>query len=641
MERNLETYIKETQNLVEAQNFQKAYEVFTEALNIYPSCSELKDGLRKMQEGVLERITRKPVSPLSTNLKPLPGDDVLMRVEEEKVNRWIEYTSDEKIDNSVELKDNPAKVTEVVDLFTKGETQKGMHVVRSWFGSSDCDVVVLMKSLYDADLYKECIYICTEFHQQLKSSSVWILGAKAAQELGLSVTAEHWLRTIFESEDNESVSCQEAVQLFLNIRTTRLFQNRNSDITIKLTDRGRTVTATSGVENQSVVFQEGSVLCAPVIDSNYGDIPACSLCAKCLASPEQFFGAKILKKNKSLKEAVDQFWTVRKPVKCKHCSFEVYCSEECTRKSWKKYHRILCPSENDHSAKLYKICTEYKSVLLRGSENLEGWWQESFSPLLLAKLWATILCDALTETENNDRTQITEVDLIRARRKFDSFQVQRRGGITKRIPKMFDLMVKIFTNKDKSRHYTITPEEFNFRYGQIYRNVQAFSDPNHPYFEFRKCVDMIPEMQSLKKILQNNIREAVFAGLFTFQSSLNHSCAGNVEIISGIANEAPGIHVISRRPIKEGEELFVSYVDTSFTRQQRRGLLYRLYHFWCECPRCLFEGDDVDICTQCGKEADDEKGFPSCGRCHKAWYCSKTCQKSAWKEGHKSICVYG
>ncbi|XP_061178211.1 histone-lysine N-trimethyltransferase SMYD5-like [Saccostrea echinata] len=639
MERNLETYIKETKNLVETQNFQKAYEVFTEALKIYPSCSELKDGLRKMQEGVLERITRKPVSPLSTNLKPLPGDDILLRHEEEFVKLWIEDTDIETIDSSLELKDNLATTTEIVDLFTNGETQKGMHKLRSWFASSECDVAVLMKSVYDADLYKECVYICTKVQPQLKSSSIWILGAKAAQKLGLPVTAEHWLRTIFESDDNESESCQEAIQLFLDIRTTRLFHNRNTDIAMNLTGRGRAVTARSDKDDQSIVFVERPVLCAPVIDSSYGDIPACSLCAKCIASPEQFFGLKILKKNKSLKEAVDQFWTIRKPVKCEHCSLEVYCSDECRCQSWEKYHKVICPSQNEHSAKLYKICTEYKNALLQGLENLEGWWYESFSPLLLARLWATILCDAFTEAEKSDRTQITDVDIITAKRKFDSFQVQGRGGITKRIPKMYDLMVKIFSNKDKNSHYNITPEEFNFRYGQIYRNVQAFSDANHPYFEFRKYVDTIPEMQSLK-ILQNSIREAVFAGLFTLQSSLNHSCSGNVEIISGIVNETPGIHVISRKPIREGEELFVSYVDTSFTRQQRRGFLYRLYHFWCECPRCMFEGDDSDVCTQCGKEADDEKGFPSCGRCHKAWYCSKTCQKTAWKKGHKEICVY-
>lgn len=147
-------------------------------------------------------------------------------------------------------------------------------------------------------------------------------------------------------------------------------------------------------------------------------------------------------------------------------------------------------------------------------------------------------------------------------------------------------------------------------------------------------------MQHLQRILPNTIPEAVFTGIFRIQSSLNHSCANNVEIISGDVNEAPGIHVISKRPIKEGDELFTSFVDTSLNRQQRRGFLYRMYHFWCECPRCMLEGDDSDTCTQCRKEADDEKGFPSCGRCHKAWYCSKACQKAAWKKGHKEICLY-
>ena len=221
-----------------------------------------------------------------------------------------------------------------------------------------------------------------------------------------------------------------------------------------------------------------------------------------------------------------------------------------------------------------------------------------------------------------------------------SFQICGQGGITKRIPKMYDLMVKIFTDADQGRQFKITPREFNYRYSQINRNIQVFSDPDHPYFEFRKQIDSMPEMQNLRKVLPNSIKEAVFTGLFRIQSSLNHSCANNVEIISGAANEAPGIHVISKRPITEGEELLTSYVDTSLNRQQRRGFLYQAYHFWCECPRCLFEGDDSDTCTECRKEAEEEKGFPACGRCHKAWYCSKACQKEAWKKGHKNICIY-
>lgn len=644
MEDELQKCIIKAKEFVDAQNFQKAYEVYEEALIKFPANSELNDGLRNMQENVLERISPKPmVSPTSIHYGDLPGDNVILRHEEGKVKQWLE-TTDENSDTNQSNSQvySEMGLEEAVNFFKNGEIHRGRHALCSFCNSSDHDVDIVMKSLYDMTLYKECIiYLFTSRHPKKNSVSVWILGAKAAKELSLHATAEHWIREAFQSDDFNSDDQEELMQLFFKIRTARLFDNLPSEegIEVNLSEKGRSVLALCSYESQSVIFQEGPVLISQALDSGYDDIPACSHCAKCLVSAEQFFGGKSLKGNKTLKNAVNQFWTNRTPLRCEQCSMELYCSEKCKLDSWKKYHRLICPSQNKHAAKLYEICTEFKKASVKSSGKVEGWWYDNFSPIVLAKLWASILCDANSKVESIEEV-VSDVLIAISKRKFDSFQVCSQGGITKRIPKMYDLMVKIFTNKDKRKQYIITPGEFNLRYSQVSRNIQVFSDPNHPYFLFRKQVDKIPEMQHLQRILPNTIPEAVFTGIFRIQSSLNHSCANNVEIISGDVNEAPGIHVISKRPIKEGDELFTSFVDTSLNRQQRRGFLYRMYHFWCECPRCMFEGDDSDTCTQCRKEADDEKGFPSCGRCHKAWYCSKACQKAAWKKGHKEICLY-
>lgn len=644
MEDELQKCIIKAKEFVDAQNFQKAYEVYEEALIKFPANSELNDGLRNMQENVLERISPKPmVSPTSIHYGDLPGDNVILRHEEGKVKQWLE-TTDENSDTNQSNSQvySEMGLEEALNFFKNGEIHRGRHALRSFCNSSDHDVDIVMKSLYDMTLYKECIiYLFTSRHPKKNSVSVWILGAKAAKELSLHATAEHWIRKAFQSDDFNSDDQEELMQLFFKIRTARLFDNLPSEegIEVNLSEKGRSVRALCSYESQSVIFQEGPVLISQALDSGYDDIPACSHCAKCLVSAEQFFGGKSLKGNKTLKNAVNQFWTNRTPLRCEQCSMELYCSEKCKLDSWKKYHRLICPSQNKHAAKLYEICTEFKKASVKSSGKVEGWWYDNFSPIVLAKLWASILCDANSKVESIEEV-VSDVLIAISKRKFDSFQVCSQGGITKRIPKMYDLMVKIFTNKDKRKQYIITPGEFNLRYSQVSRNIQVFSDPNHPYFLFRKQVDKIPEMQHLQRILPNTIPEAVFTGIFRIQSSLNHSCANNVDIISGDVNEAPGIHVISKRPIKEGDELFTSFVDTSLNRQQRRGFLYRMYHFWCECPRCMFEGDDSDTCTQCRKEADDEKGFPSCGRCHKAWYCSKACQKAAWKKGHKEICLY-
>ena len=68
----------------------------------------------------------------------------------------------------------------------------------------------------------------------------------------------------------------------------------------------------------------------------------------------------------------------------------------------------------------------------------------------------------------------------------------------------------------------------------------------------------------------------------------------------------PGVLVRARRPIKKGEELFTTYINTRLARKERRAWLFRGYNFWCQCKRCEFEGDGPEQCTQCGKSAKDE-----------------------------------
>lgn len=122
--------------------------------------------------------------------------------------------------------------------------------------------------------------------------------------------------------------------------------------------------------------------------------------------------------NKTLKNAVNQFWTNRTPLRCEQCSMELYCSEKCKLDSWKKYHRLICPSQNKHAAKLYEICTEFKKASVKSSGKVEGWWYDNFSPIVLAKLWASILCDANSKVESIEEV-VSDVLIAISQRKFD------------------------------------------------------------------------------------------------------------------------------------------------------------------------------------------------------------------------------
>ncbi|XP_031637132.1 uncharacterized protein LOC116349716 [Contarinia nasturtii] len=65
-------------------------------------------------------------------------------------------------------------------------------------------------------------------------------------------------------------------------------------------------------------------------------------------------------------------------------------------------------------------------------------------------------------------------------------------------------------------------------------------------------------------------------------SYLNHSCAPNCSKFL-LANS---IIVVTMRPIKKGEQLFVSYCDIRNSDKERQSILREKYEFECQCERC-------------------------------------------------------
>ncbi|KAH6630632.1 hypothetical protein B0J18DRAFT_421760 [Chaetomium sp. MPI-SDFR-AT-0129] len=72
---------------------------------------------------------------------------------------------------------------------------------------------------------------------------------------------------------------------------------------------------------------------------------------------------------------------------------------------------------------------------------------------------------------------------------------------------------------------------------------------------------------------------------------VNHSCVPNAFI--GFDKRTAVLR--AERPIQEGEEITISYIDTALPKSARYEAL-RQYHFQCHCPRCT---DDLDVYQVC------------------------------------------
>lgn len=192
------------------------------------------------------------------------------------------------------------------------------------------------------------------------------------------------------------------------------------------------------------------------------------------------------------------------------------------------------------------------------------------------------------------------------------------------MPTILNLMREIFKDCGDGVQYKITDNEYNGRYFQAVCNLQTFSSPITPYHRFMTQVSKLGAEDTrgmrMLKHLQKTPHLNTYCGLFQLQSCLNHSCTNNVQVSDAEIEGYGGVNVIAKADIKEGDELFTTYIDTSMPRRLRRAWLFRSFNFWCHCRRCEFEGDGPEVCTECKKKAENNSPFLACGQCHRAWY---------------------
>jgi len=89
------------------------------------------------------------------------------------------------------------------------------------------------------------------------------------------------------------------------------------------------------------------------------------------------------------------------------------------------------------------------------------------------------------------------------------------------------------------------------------------------------------------------------SGLYTVQSSANHSCSPNSQPTFPYGNFT--LVLVAVQDLKANEEVFISYLDEctlSRSRHSRRKVLKDNYLFLCECLRCEEEMDQLDTTSE-------------------------------------------
>ncbi|KAK7113479.1 hypothetical protein V1264_012758 [Littorina saxatilis] len=408
-----------------------------------------------------------------------PGDDELQTLETEIMVKW-------KLDQAPDVEANPVQDKQAsrknVDLFKKA-LNEGKH----------CDALVYIDLALETDFLNAALWVqrvsvlvalkdlreafrsCAAIPALERPGVVWKMGGSILDKLGLPVTAESWLRNASRLAGPQDTS---AAILFQKVRAKRLYQplTQGMPVEVTFTSQGRAVCTTKPVKKGEVIFADKSILHAQTLPSL--KFPCCANCVRSLIRPEDVFGAEERSKS-ALQKSLKNYWPARERHPCQ-CGREVYCSETCKREAWDCYHRLICPEVNPAVSKLYQVCDSYKNLTSSDCTAFEGWWSASFSPVLLAKLWAQIVCTAVKLGNDNGRSSPAPTDWALARAPYRRFIAYGSGLKADVFPKMHELMTEIFRDLGDGLSYTITKEEFSGRYLQLACNTQSFSDADNP-----------------------------------------------------------------------------------------------------------------------------------------------------------------
>ncbi|KAK3603900.1 hypothetical protein CHS0354_042911 [Potamilus streckersoni] len=649
-DRNINACIIAGRSATKLKRFEESYNFYRDGLTIDPKNKIITEELIDLQKILLDHFDKMSLEAEEQDYNAVhlcsqevyPGDQELFLLEKEILEK--KYKVDSCLHSTIV---DPIKKKEAAKSLMNAHTNmlagNTDAAIRQCTIALDADPLNIAARQLRAQLDQEkgniekSVQDVMAIPKTNRSVDIWKFGGILLHQLGLPIHAEFWYRKATSLSQMKDI---EAAMLFQKVRVERIYGPLTIDYPIKVdfTKYGRSIFATKSMNKGEIAFEDKPVILGKLLQ--FKDISACDHCAASLLTPTEYFGDKYAEFNPALRSLIQEKWPKDDSVKCSSCQREVYCNAQCQKEAWEQYHQLICPNKNVHARALYDLHDNagYGSNKDGIKEEI---WVPQYSPILLARMWAMIVMEAKRLMRQSGLTQPAVEHWAMAKMPLRKFIVFGKTSVASKMPEVFNMMRSIFSDCGDGVKYEITEEEFNARYYQATCNLQSYSSslstPVHVFLKNLNEVEGVATMLLLQHIKEEP-KVATFAGMFPLHASLNHACDNNVEIIDGLVDGRPGVYVRVFRDVKAGEEIFTTYIDTTMPRKIRRAWLFKSFNFWCQCRRCQFEGDGPNICTNCGKYAQEDRKFPHCGKCQKAWYCTVLCQKEAWVKGHKVIC---
>eukprot|EP01132_Coremiostelium_polycephalum_P005398 gene5398-6732_t len=256
------------------------------------------------------------------------------------------------------------------------------------------------------------------------------------------------------------------------------------------------------------------------------------------------------------------------PIDCTTCNDTSYCSPKCETEG-KLIHSSVCSSFNHIKEKFLLECSKLDS------DN-----QSLYILLfhLLSKLFSQVDPNKPLDPIGLDdfTKRLTYMEPARASPQYLNAQDK----------KFYQLLKTLFAVRE------LTPELFYRCKSLIKLNYTPFFTSTVKVLSHREPMDDLGYTFDFEDQTDRDL-----IGLMYLPSFINHSCEPNAFIAPPIINDQ-SIRYVSNRPIKKGEEIFISYLEAeNISTKQRRELLFNNYNFMCHCPSCI-AGKEVEYLSK-------------------------------------------
>eukprot|EP00013_Stygamoeba_regulata_P000928 CAMPEP_0177628930 /NCGR_PEP_ID=MMETSP0447-20121125/393_1 /TAXON_ID=0 /ORGANISM="Stygamoeba regulata, Strain BSH-02190019" /LENGTH=795 /DNA_ID=CAMNT_0019130209 /DNA_START=205 /DNA_END=2594 /DNA_ORIENTATION=- len=240
---------------------------------------------------------------------------------------------------------------------------------------------------------------------------------------------------------------------------------------------------------------------------------------------------------------------------CTQCNRVTYCSKQCREQAWASYHRVLCVGQQAKTLGTYSEPLQKMHSFCHTSQTEAPNVARVVAMITAALDAGRCVEDALEVVCYYIRLRADHPNPVASgmRRLRSEYALWRAAMYDERLAPL-----RFFTFENYVRLSSV------FWLNSIGVNVEC------------------------PKRLGCN---AVGGSLCDISCAMNHSCNPNVTVHCMHSRD---LHVVARRPIKAGEEIFISYVPLNKNTAHRRRKLKGTYMFDCTCTRCMSEREEEE-----------------------------------------------